>query len=142
METIRVAEDFEGLRAAALELLEESFEAPEMDRLRRLAETAANRAEMLAKLPQRRTLSPGYYIWLAAIQECVIEPMEAGIMFAERDLLAEEVLALLAIRRARADFNEAHPPCKGCSKPMRDARAGYCDSCEHARWKAEMTARR
>ena len=142
METIRVAEDFEGLRIAALELLEESFEAPETERLRRFAEIAANGAEMLAKLPQRRTLSPGYYIWLAAIQESVVEPMEAGIAFGERDLLADEALALLAIRRARSDFNEAHPPCRGCGKPMRDAQASHCDGCEQARWKAEVMARR
>lgn len=142
MEAIRVAADFEGLQIAALELLEEAFDAPERARIEQLAAVAANSEKLLASLPQRRTLSPGYYFWIAAIQEHVIDAMEAGIAFRERDIRSEEWLCVLAIRRARADFSQKHPPCRGCGKPLRDAQANQCDACAHAQWEMEVKARR
>jgi|GEM_PF-1042998 hypothetical protein len=127
---IAVTSDAEGLRQAAIELMEESLDAPERERIERLAKTAANGERLLESLPQRRTLSPGYYLWLASVIETVVEPMEAGVSFHSSDLDADEMTTLRAIREARSEFRRMHPPCKGCGKPLADAALERCAECD------------
>ncbi len=142
MATICTADDFEGLRWVALELMEEAFDAPKREQLERLSKMAENSDKVLASMPSRRTLSPGYYMWIGAIMESVAGPMEAGVRFHSSDLRAEEALALLAIHEARADFRRAHPPCHGCGRALPDAQQSYCEQCERAKWEAEARSRR
>lgn len=141
METIEIAADEAGIRQAAVELLEEAMDAPERERIRQHAAMAANAERMLAELPQRRTLSPGYYDWVRYLIEEVEFRVDRGLA-ASATLDAKDVLGLRALHKARAEFQEKHPACRGCGKNLPDASARYCRDCEHARWEAEMRARR
>jgi len=124
---IRVSEDFAGLRRAALELLEEERTRPERERLKRVAEGAAN-AEALraaASACGGRTLAPGYYrrvveylVWL----ERVVPLCGIG----SRDLLPSDLTGLDALAAARADFEKQHPPCPQCGGPLENPAALSC----------------
>ncbi len=127
---IAVAQDPEGLRMAALELLEESLNAAERARNERFAEIAVN-SEAMLRMPDARTLSPGYYMWLGYVMEEIAQPLEAGIAFHHADLTAEEVMTLAIIGEARMKFQRLHPPCNGCGKPLADAAFGRtCGDCK------------
>jgi len=140
---IAVPHDAEGLRQAALELLEESLESEERERIERLAEGAANAEAMRASLRAKRTLSPGYYIWLGFLLEEIEQPMSAGLSFRAADLDAEEMAGLRALHEARSDFRKAHPPCRVCGRPLHDSGfSSMCEACERAKFEAESRARR
>lgn len=124
--------DAGGLEQAALELMEEALDAPERARLERLAAVAANGEAILSRLPQRRTLSPGYYQWIAYVQSEIVEPMEMGVTFTDGNLRSEEMIALVALRRARGEFRRLHPPCRGCGTPLENAGLKRCGDCEMA----------
>src|SRR5258708_6692750 len=131
---ICVAQDGEGLRIAALELLEESMDAPERARLEKLAETAANSEAVRNSIPVRRTLSRGYYAWLTLMMECVIQPMESGVAFRLSDLDNEEMIAIRAVQEARAEFRTLHPPCRRCNRPLPETGLKFCGDCERERF--------
>lgn len=129
---IDVARDGEGLRQAALELMEEAMDAPERERLERLAAMAKNSEAVLRDIPERRTLSPGYYMWITYVVEAIVGPMESGVAFREADLRVEEVLGLTALREARMRFRKEHPPCRDCGKALPNAGVKQCAECETA----------
>jgi hypothetical protein len=130
---IAVAQDTEGLRIAYLELLEESMDAPERERNERFAEMAANPEALLNNMPVRRTVSPGYYLWIVEyLQKAIVGPLELGVTISESDLTAEEIAGLGALRAARMDFRQKHPPCAGCGRPLADSMSRTCNDCQRA----------
>jgi hypothetical protein len=133
---IAVAQDAEGLRIAYVELLEEAMDAPERERNERFAEMAANPEALLGSVASRRTLSPGYYGWIGYLQEAIEGPLECGVLIAERDLSAEEIEGLAALRAGKMDFRQKHPPCAGCGRPLADAMGKKCGDCQRAEFEA------
>jgi len=129
---IAVAEDAQGLRQAYLEMLEESLDAPERERNERFAEMAANREALLRELPNKRTLSPGYYRWIGYIQESIEMPLECGVTILESELDADELVGLAALRSARSEFRRLHPPCAGCGRSLPSADDRKCPECQRA----------
>lgn len=127
---IAVAQDAEGLRIAAAELLEDSFDAPQRERNLQLAEQAADPEPILRAAQSKRSLSPGYYMWLDFIVENIEMPLEAGIAFSESRMDADELLGLQVVRHARAEFRRAHPPCRGCGTPLRMEWDKLCSECK------------
>lgn len=120
---ISVSEDCEGLKIAALELIEESLDAPERKR-------SANPEEMLARRRSKYKLADGYYIWLIYVMEEVETKLERGVR--ELQLDADELMALQVLSEARLEFWRLHPPCPGCGRPMMSSRDARCAECVHA----------
>lgn len=120
---IQVARDFEGLRVAALELMEEEFQGDDRDRLvRRAQDGATNREAMLAQSAPSRTLSDGYYLranylfWLRSLE------------LPKASLNAAEESGLRAVAVAFSEFEKSHPGCPHCG--MRNEKARItCKSC-------------
>lgn len=129
---IAVSQDAEGIRLAALELMEESLDAPERERALRAAELTANPEETMAKIEPQRKLSVGYYLWLQFIVEAIETPLEYGVGFREADLAADELAGLLVVRNARAEFRREHPPCRGCGRPLAYSWEKTCNDCQRA----------
>jgi hypothetical protein len=126
---IDVAHDREGLRQAALELMEEQFAVQQ--RKGQLADCSAAPESDLAKPEAERTLSPAYYQWIGYIVGRVEEWCKAGISLSDPNLDADpdELPAIDALGEARADFEKKHPLCVGCSEPLRSANEKMCDEC-------------
>lgn len=134
---IVVSQDEEGLRAAALELMEEALDAPQREANEQLADYVAD-PELLRNATQaKRTLSPGYYIWLGYVAERIQQPLEAGIAFRHEDLYEDEITTLAILSEARAKFRRMHPPCSGCGKPLRYEWDKTCNDCQRAAAMAE-----
>jgi hypothetical protein len=129
---IAVTQDAEGLRAAALEMMEEALDAPQREANENLAEFTADPEQLLAAAAPKRTLSPGYYMWLGYIAEAIAQPLEAGIAFRDADLGADELAGLTILSEARAKFRRMHPPCGGCGKPLRYEWDKTCNDCQRA----------
>jgi hypothetical protein len=125
---IAVAQDADGLRTAALELLEEAFDAPERARIERMAENSGDPESVRAVNPVR-TLAHGYYLWLGYVAGEIEQPLEAGVTFRDADLDAGELLGLSVLREARAEFRRKHPPCQGCGTPQRNEWDKMCGAC-------------
>ncbi|ABF42420.1 hypothetical protein Acid345_3419 [Candidatus Koribacter versatilis Ellin345] len=108
---IVVSRDYDGLRIAALELMNEEFQGEDRDRLARRAKAgAANSEAMLAEAAPARSLADGYYVradylfWLDdVLRATTIAQMSAA-----------EVHGLNAVRRARDQFRMEHPNCPHC----------------------------
>jgi len=129
---IAVAQDAEGLRTAAFELMEEAFDAPQREKNEALAERSENAESVLSAAEPKRTLSPGYYLWLEYVAEEIAEPLEAGLTFDAARLDHDEVMALSILRQARAKFQRMHPPCSGCGKPLQNEWDRTCNDCQRA----------
>jgi fructose-specific component phosphotransferase system IIB-like protein len=127
---IAVAQDEEGLRQAAREVLEESFTAPARERNQRIAEQSEDPELVLRAGHEERSLSPGYYLWLDYLAEAIEQPLEAGVSFGPADLLADELLGLSVLKEARAEFRRKHPPCRGCNRPLPNEWDKLCNDCQ------------
>jgi len=130
---IAVYQDEEGLRTAALELLEEALDAPQREANEQLAEQSADPEKVLAAAAPKRTLSPGYYVWLRYVAEEIAKPLEMGIVFREQDLDPEEFSTLVILAEARAKFQRMHPPCGGCGKLLHNEWDKTCNDCQRAK---------
>jgi hypothetical protein len=126
---IAVAQDAEGLRQAAAELLEDELDAPQREKNEKLAEQSGDPELVLRASRSKRTLSPGYYMWLDFVVLAIEEPLAAGIVLNESRLDADELLGLQIVRQARAEFRRNHPPCQGCGTPLRMPWDKCCSEC-------------
>lgn len=106
---IVVARDTEGLITAAKEIYVHSLSEKKVEQM--LKDVPLGDDELLAKLCPRRTLSPGYYdqvlylLWLK-------QGIESGVEF--KDLTADEADGMVALTRARHEFEQEYPPCSDC----------------------------
>jgi hypothetical protein len=127
---VSVAKDFSGLKQAALELLEEARSAPERERLEWLAQRSANPNEILQASESNRTLSEGHYLRVAYLCE-LSEFLSMGVQLSF-DLDMTELRGMLSIAAARAEFDRAHPPCRGCGKRLENEWDKTCNDCQRA----------
>lgn len=137
---IDVCQDSEGLRIAAAEMFEESLDAEQREKNERLAEMSADPESVLRASQSKRTLSPGYYLWLVHCIETIEQPMEDGVTINGAELDADEMLALHILRHARAEFRRNHPPCDGCGRLLRNSWDKTCTQCMRAKGAKAMRA--
>src|SRR5260370_32177302 len=111
------AKDFSGLKQAALELMEEARSAPERERIEKLAQMSADPGEILRACGGKRSLAEGYYARVGYLMELQsFLSMGVQLSFA---LDVPELRGMQSIAGARAEFDRAHPPCKGSGGRVR-----------------------
>ena len=120
---IDVTRDVEGMVQALGELLEEEFA---FQRVRRVLDQAADddRDHAMRSLPAR-ALSPGYYRW-AAYLLWLETRLDAGIRFDRLDVA--EMDGLVALKRARNEWNSKHPAC-ACGARQEGRFSQRCHEC-------------
>lgn len=107
---ILVAQDVEGIRAAALEIFEQSIGTERLERqLSRLPSDDPQREKLL---PASK-LSEGYYDWVLYLL-WLRNKLAAGIEF--KEIMADEAEGLTAIALALQDFEREHPRCCHCGE--------------------------
>src|SRR5438046_2617345 len=111
MIAVAIARDYDGLKQAALELLEEVFAEPENERLQRSGEQDANADQILAGIVSTRSLGEGYYMRIGYLLE-LEAMMEVGIALRPENVEYREMRGLIALREARMEFKRIHPPCR------------------------------
>ncbi len=125
------ARDPHGLRLAALEILERSLRARDLDRILAQADRDdapgrhARRMDLLESLAPASSLSPGYGLFIAYLM-WLEQMIEAGAAFT---LKAEEAEGLRSLRAARIEFQRAHPACPACGAPQDHKFARSCRDC-------------
>ncbi len=127
---VSVAKDFSGLKQAALELLEEARSAPERERVERLAQGAPNSNEILQASGSKRSLAEGYYARVAYLFELAAF-LDMGVQL-RFDLDMTELRGMLSVAAARAEFDRAHPPCRGCGVRLENEWDKTCNDCQRA----------
>src|SRR5579864_3527926 len=113
---IVVSRDYEGLRIAAMELLEEQRTSRDQElRFRNLdLANTANADAVLEQMAHKRTVSDGYYMrvrylfWLEGMLK-----LNAVIP----ELQVNEAEGLEAVSAARNEFRSKYPPCGRCGFP-------------------------
>jgi hypothetical protein len=122
---IAVERDKEGIRLAALEMLNESLHVEERKRTLRAAEQSADPQQVLAAAAAKREFACGYYAWVAYLFGLETE-MQAAI---PGTVTAADAVGLLALREARMQFESEHPPCR-CGRRKNNAWDETCGNCE------------
>jgi hypothetical protein len=121
---IDVARDQEGLRMAALALLEEGFVR---SRIKGSLQTATDEnADRIFNSIPKRTLAEGYYAraqFLLGFEEYV----DAGLPLSTVSMI--EADGLIAVKRARREFEYQHPSCGACGALQEGRFNTSCDSC-------------
>jgi len=123
---IAVERDSDGIRMAALELMEETLGRDEFTRVERIAMQAEDPAAVLAAAAPKRQFSPGYYLWVEYLIGLEAE-MQAGMAVAAA-LASADVTGLMAVREARMQFERAHPRC-GCGRLLKNEWDKQCPAC-------------
>jgi hypothetical protein len=119
---IDVAQDREGLRRAAQELMEEVR-----------AQTQREDGSTISPASEtRRTLSPGYYLLLCRVQNEADEQLGAGIPYSEISFDKDDLLAWSILAEICAQFVRENPACSICGAPLSDWRDGMCAGCKMA----------
>ncbi len=132
----RIAHDLQGVRRAALELMEEALTAEEREAMLdrgwasawESPDPAAAVELIVSGSPQlERKLPAGYYEWAAYLfwleQVRQIAP--------EMPLAADELDGLVMLTHVRAAFEHEHPPCAGCGARQQTRFATRCRACGH-----------
>lgn len=110
---IAVARDYEGLRIAALELMQEAFDDVERERtLQRAGQGPANIDALLASLAPKRTVAEGYYTRVEYL--FWLDSMLGRIPTSFATLSITEAEGLNMLTQARAEFKRQHPACPRC----------------------------
>src|ERR1035437_107105 len=121
---MNVWNDAEGVRMALEEIFESDFAR---SRIRDEGANAETLARMELQIPPR-TLAWGYYsagehlLHLESLQQAVV-------VFPARDLTGFEAEGLLALRRARAGFENRHPSCSACGARQQNRFGQQCHAC-------------
>lgn len=123
---IDVVRDTEGVRQALDELFEEDFVRARVDR-ESAGANAETKERMSWQIP-KRTISPGYYAF-AEYLFSIDNQRRAGLVFAVSDLTAFEVQGLVALDRARGEFERRHPACGGCGIRQENRFSFECSGC-------------
>ena len=126
---IETARDTEAVELALFEMMEQALGKQCQDALRRRLRDASpeDLEKALGSYEVKRTLADGFYNWgyhLMTVEAAVT----AGITLRADHLTRDEAAGMLALRRARNKFNEAHPGCRHCGHPRMD-RQGTCAIC-------------
>jgi hypothetical protein len=123
---IDVVRDTEGVRMALEEIFEEDYARSHITReIDGASDETLQRME--ARMPVR-TLSPGYYAYGGHLLR-LEQLQKAGIEFRAGELPGFECDGLLALGRARAGFEQKHPPCGACGAHLQNRFTVKCHAC-------------
>jgi hypothetical protein len=123
---IQVESDYENVRVAVGELLEEFFKADVGASFEEAVANAAN-ADALREAAVARSLSPGYYEWVQYL--FYLDRFRvAGVQFTFRDLAEEDLLGMAIVNEERKTFSQSHPPCTACGTLNESSRFS-CRNC-------------
>ncbi|HZU30893.1 MAG TPA: hypothetical protein VFB79_07240 [Candidatus Angelobacter sp.] len=106
---IIVSQDTEGLAKAAKELFIQSLSNERVEQM--LREVPLGDDAQLAKIYPKHEMSPGYYDYVLYLM-WLKQNISAGVEF--EDLTAAEADGLVAITRARYEFEKEYPACSDC----------------------------
>jgi hypothetical protein len=106
---MHITQDIDGIQQAAFELLSASVNQKNVEA--RLRMTQWDDLEKIAKLVPSTQLSPGYHEW--ALYLFWLESVQMDPDF------ADEMDGLLAVRRARQQFEDQNPTCHACGQRTR-----------------------
>ena len=124
--TIAIEKDAEGLQVALRELFEEAYLREAIAGV--MAEAGEeDRARALDDLPER-TLSPGYYDRASYLLD-LSSAIQVGASYSAATLTRSDVVGLQAVKRARSEYEQAHPPCGRCGTRQDNVWATQCRSC-------------
>jgi hypothetical protein len=123
---IQVESDYENVRVAVGELLEEFYRADVGASFEEAVAHAAN-ADALRDAAVSRSLSPGYYEW-AQYLFYLDRFRVAGVQFTFRDLAEEDLLGMAIVNEERRKFSQSHPPCPACGT-LNEAARFSCRNC-------------
>ncbi len=123
---IQVERDQEGVQQALRAVFEESFQRNAISESMRSAD-AETREAMLADL-DLRALSPGYYARASYLLD-LANAIQAGIHYSASQLTRDDVRGLLAVSRAKAEFEHDHPACSACGRRQDGRFAMKCPGC-------------
>jgi len=140
MNVVAIARDYDGLKQAAFELLEEARMEPQNEKLRRLAEQASNTDRVLDGIKSQRTLAEGYYVRIGFLLE-LESVLQLGVEL-KLNLDLSEMQGLRSIQQARREFGTKHPPCRGCGTPVDEHWQARCPECERSQFEQQAAARR
>jgi hypothetical protein len=115
------------LQIAVRELFEESFFEEATKSLLAKVQDEEMRESILMDAPSR-TLSPGYYdrcVYLLDLGSAI----EAGVQYGAGQLRRDDVAGLLAVKRAKAEFEQEHPSCPSCGTRQDNRFMDKCKSC-------------
>jgi hypothetical protein len=126
MQVIQVESDYEHLRVAFAELLEEFYRADVGSNFEEAVANAAN-ADALREAAVSRSLSPGYYCW-AQYLFYLDRFRVAGVQFTFHDLAEEDLLGLAIVTEERRKFYESHPACPVC-RTLNESSSFSCRDC-------------
>lgn len=120
---IDVVRDQEGVRLALEEIFEEDFVRARIDR--NSAGASPETKERMRRQIPRRTLSPGYYAFAEHLL-VLDEERQAGVAFS---LAGFEARGMVALQRARGEFERRHPPCSACGTRQENRFGMECSGC-------------
>ena len=123
---IEIVRDAEGVRMALEEIFEEDFVRARVER-ESAGANAETKERMQRQIP-KRTLSPGYYAFAEHLRS-LDDERRAGIIFRVGDLAAFEARGLVALDRARSEFEHRHPACSGCGVRQENRFGRECSGC-------------
>ena len=126
---IAVERDRDGIRAAALELLEESLHSEGLERAERAAAQSDDPERVLAAAAAPRRLAAGYYVWVDYLAGLETE-IAAGIGASAGELPGVDLAGVMELRAARRQFDAEHPRCRRCGKRLANAWQSACPGCE------------
>ena len=124
--SIDTVRDTEGVRIALEEIFEGDYVRFRLSREGQGADSQT-RERMRWQIP-KRTLSPGYYAFAEHLL-LLEDQRKAGIGFDARGLAAFEAAGLVALGRARAAFEAAHPACSSCGTRQENRFGSECVGC-------------
>jgi len=128
---VEICKDREGLRHAALEMLDEMREQ-QRERDQNSGDRVDDRATLSPATKTRRTLSPGYYMLLGRVMDEADAQLKAGIPHSEIALDEDDLLAWSILEELCAEFVKKYPACSMCGAPLRDWQEGTCAACGEA----------
>lgn len=117
--------DFDGLKIAAIELLEEGFAEKRIERFRARAQGVENMDDIVRSVMPRRSLAEGFYR-RASYLGWLVRAIDAGERFS---LFADELIGIVAVRAAELEYERNHPSCNQCGEPLPARDAAGCEAC-------------
>jgi hypothetical protein len=121
---IDVVRDTEGIRLAALQILEEGFQRGRVERTA-LQATEETRARLVASVA-RPTMAAGYLRWCDHLWGLESQ-REIGLSL--DGITSYEMLGLISIAQGRREFEGKHPECSACKMRQPSRFQAQCDGC-------------
>jgi hypothetical protein len=126
IEMLQVERDVEGLQAALRELFEESYLREAIAGIMSDSDDET-RWRAMDDLPVR-SLSPGYYDRACYLLD-LGTAIELGASYSSSVLTRTDVRGLQAVKRARNEYEQDHPPCGRCGTRQDNRWAHQCREC-------------